>query len=434
MRFLADPLRSYWSFIRTHTRFAAFGFLLTLASSFGQTFFIAIFNDNLRGAFDLSHGGFGMLYSLATFASGLTMLWAGSLIDRVNLRAMTVVVCIGMLAACALMASAAGVVMLAVAIYMLRVNGQGLLGHISITSMARYFEKERGKAISVASLGYPAGEAAFPILAVALLAAIGWRASWVVIAGVLALTLVPAVLWLLLGHDDRHRAHVEARRDAEVQERERAASVDPAQRHVGRSWRPREVLRDVRFYMLLPAVLSPAFIVTGVFFHQVQLITEKGWEKAWFAACFAGFAAAQLFSTLIVGELIDRFGSRIVFPFFLVPLAIGLGVLTFVDHAVAALLFLVFAGFTSGTVGPVVGALWAELYGVKFIGSIRAIAMALMVFSTAGSPVLMGVLIDQSVQVDAMAGAFVIEAMAASLLALAALRIAVQPVFESAEA
>lgn len=421
MQFVIAPLRSYFSFIRANTRFVAFGFLLTLASSFGQTFFISLFSEDLREEFSLTHGQFGLLYSIATFASGATILWAGSLIDRINLRAMTLAVCVGMLVACALMTSAVGIVMLGIAIYLLRLNGQGLLGHISITSMSRYFKKERGKAISVASLGYPFGEAILPTFAVVLIAWIGWRASWLTIGVLLTITLLPMVLWLLLGHDQRHRAHVES----EIAEEMPLPSTEPLANTPApvKNWAVKQVLRDPRFYMLLPAVLSPAFIATGLFFHQIELVAEKGWLLPWFVACFLGYAIAQVFASLVVGDLIDRFGSKKLFPYFLVPLMCGLLTLAFVNHQIAALVLLVFAGLTSGTVGPVIGSLWAELYGVKYLGSIRAIATSLMVFSTSASPVLMGWLIDRSVRVDTMAGVFVIAAAAASVLAFIALRV-----------
>jgi MFS family permease len=422
MRLVIAPLRAYWHFIRANTRFAAFGFLLTLASSFGQTFFISLSNDHLQREFNLTHSGLGLVYSLATFASGATLIWAGGLIDRINLRTMTVAVCIGMIVACISFASAVHILMLGAAIYLLRLNGQGLLGHIAITSMARYFHKQRGKAISVASLGYPTGEAILPTVGVALIVYMGWRATWFSVAGALAITLIPMVLWLLLGHDARHRAHIEA--EAELVEGAEGPTPEPIEPHkrTVRSWTRREVLRDMRFYMLLPAVLSPAFVVTGIIFHQLRLIAEKGWTMQWFAACFAGYAIAQVFSSLLVGELIDRFGSKRLFPFFLAPLACGLLMLAFVDHMIAALGLLVFAGLTSGTTGPVIGSMWAELYGVKYLGAIRAVATSAMVFSTSASPALMGVLIDRGVRVDTMSGAFVIAAVIVSVLAFIALR------------
>ena len=424
MRSSAAPLTAYWTFLRANTRFIAFGFVLTLASSFGQTFFIALFSDGIRGAFSLSDGQFGLTYSLATLASGFSIIWLGSLIDRLELRVMTLAVCAGMIAAALLMALSPKVLVLAMAIYLLRLNGQGLLGHIATTCMARYFHRDRGKAISLASLGYPTGEAVLPVLAVGAIGMIGWRHTWLAIAGLLLMTLIPMVLWLLVGHGDRHRAHV-----AEIDDAQRRTADDAdSTKAIGRQWTRSEVLRDPRFAMILPATIAPAFILTGLFFHQVRMVEEQGWRLEWFAACFVGYAESQLFSALGSGELIDRIGARRILPLYLLPLMTGLLVLMMFKHAVAApVLMLVLLGLTSGMVGPLVNSTWAELYGIKHLGSIRALSTACMVFSTSGSPFLMGALIDLGVRIDAIAAGLCLLAGVASVLAFVALRSGKEP-------
>lgn len=423
MRLLTAPLSSYWSFLRTNTRFIAFGFVLTLASSFGQTFFIALFSKDIREAFTLTDGQFGLIYSLATLASGFSIIWLGSLIDRLDVRVMTLAVCGGMILAALFMAFSPAIIVLAIAIYLLRLNGQGLLGHISTTCMARYFNAGRGKAIGLASLGYPAGEATLPILGVALIALIGWRMSWLVVAGVLLVTLIPMVFWLLIGHGDRHRAHVAELHDAEAESASLKQAKAMTGKARGRQWKRGEVLRDPRFYFILPAALSPAFIVTGLFFHQVHMVGEQGWRLEWFAACFAGYAAAQLVSALGSGEVIDRVGARRILPLYLLPLICGLALLATFNHPVLTpVLLMALLGLTAGMVGPLVNSTWAELYGVRHLGSIRALSTACMVFSTSLSPFLMGTLIDGGVSIRMIAAGFLAVAAAASVSAFIALR------------
>lgn len=417
---LLSPLHSYYTFARIDTRFIAFGFVLTLSSNFGQTFFISLFNPHIREALSLSDGQFGGLYSMATLASAFSLVWVGTLVDRMNLRPLTIAICFALCLAAALMAWTPAVVVLLVAIYLLRLNGQGLLGHVAITSMARYFDKSRGKAISIASLGYAAGEAALPLIAVSTIAAIGWRQTWLAIAGVIALAIVPLVLWLLRGHEHRHARYLsDVESDKAELETSTAAhvAVSPV-----RHWTRGETVRDWRFYLLLPAALMPAFIVTGVFFHQVRLVEEKGWAMAWFAACFIGFAAAQFPTSLAYGEIIDRFGARRAMPFYLIPLALAMLVLAFVVHPAAALIAMVLIGMTSGAVGPLVNSTMAEMYGVKHLGAIRSLSTALMVFSTALSPVLMGALIDVNVPISTMTLGFVGLIFVASVLVAVAVR------------
>lgn len=381
---------SYLPFIRSNARFLAFGFLAAAFSSFGQTFFIGLFGAEIRDTFALSHGGFGTVYSLGTVASAAAMVWAGRWIDRLDLRVFTTVVCAGLVAACFVMAAATTVVVLGVAIFLLRLTGQGLMSHIAITAMARYFDAGRGKAVSLASMGHPAGEAVLPVVTVGIIVLLGWRATWLAIGVLLAVVLIPLVLFLLKGHGTRHRRYVEAQ-----------ASMDPSLRHG--DWTLSAVVRDVRFAMIVPGLMAPSFIVTGFFFHQAQLVDSKGWEMSWFAATFMAYAVATVVSSFLAGPVVDRLGALRVMPFFMLPLGCALLFLAGVDAPWAALAFMVIAAMTTGAGHPITGAMWAEAYGVTHIGAIRSLHHALMVFSTALSPAAMGLLMDGGMSLETIA-------------------------------
>ncbi len=406
---------NYLRFLAAHPRFLGFGFALAFFSSFGQTFFISLFGEEIRGTFDLSHGDFGLGYSIATLASGLTIIWLGRKLDTVDLRLFSAALCAGLVVACFGMAFAPVVAALVVAIFLLRLTGQGLLSHTAMTSMARYFDKGRGTAISVAGLGFPAGEAVLPILAVVVMEHIGWRETWMAIAAGLFVIVIPLVLWLLRGHGKRHRTHLER-----LENETATGSGEPGS--LGRQWTRAEVLRDPRFHLLLPGVMAPGFIVTGLFFHQVHLVDTKGWSLTWFAACFAAFAGAQLPSGLLAGPLVDRLGATRLLPGFLLPLAAGLAVLAMSRHMIVAPAFMVLGGITLGLGGPIVGSMWAEVYGVRHLGAIRAMVTAILVFGTAGSPVTMGWLIDAGVSMETIAWLCCAYAVAGTVLMWAAMR------------
>lgn len=390
IRKTTQPRVSYLPFIRSNARFLAFGFLAAAFSSFGQTFFIGLFGAEIREAFALSHGGFGTVYSLATVASAVTMVWLGRLIDRFDLRIFTSVVCAGLVAACFVMGGAPTVLALGVAIYLLRLTGQGLMSHIAITAMARYFEAGRGKALSLASMGHPAGEAVLPVVTVAIISVLGWRTTWFAIGVVLGLVLIPLVLVLLKGHGARHRDHIEARQWAGASER-------------GRDWALSAVLRDPRFALIVPGLMAPAFITTGFFFHQAQLVDSKGWSMTWFASTFIVYAVATVVSSFLAGPVVDRLGALRVMPFFLLPMGGALLLLAGVDAPWAALGFMLVAAVTTGAGHPITGAVWAEAYGVTHIGAIRSLHHALMVFSTALSPAAMGWLMDRGMTLETIA-------------------------------
>ena len=402
MKFIGN----YFSFVQTNARFLGFGLLMAFGSSFGQTFFISLFGAEIRGAFGLSHGGFGTLFSVATIASAMILVWLGRKVDVLDLRLFCLMATLGLSVAALMTALTPNVLVLGLAVFALRLCGQGLMTHAAMTSMARYFERGRGQAISIASLGFPLGEGLFPIVIVSLVGALGWRGAWLGIAAVTAIVVTPLVQALLRGHGERQRTLP----DTSVPDGGNAGRK--------RQWSRREVLHDGRFYLILPAVLAPAFIVTGFFFHQVHLVTTKGWSLSWFATCFVAFALSKLAVAVVTGPLVDHLNAKRMLPFFLIPMAAGLTVLGVFDHPVAALVFMVLTGLSAGSSGVITGALWAEAYGVTHLGAIRALASALMVFASALSPTVFGWLIDGGVSIEAIAFGSAIYALGGSLMAV----------------
>ena len=391
-----------------HPRLLGFGFLLPFVSAYGQTFFLGVFGAEWRRAFDLSNGAFGLVYSLATLASAALLLWLGRLIDRVDLRAYTAATlgaCAGSCAFVALMPTHhAGFLLLA--FVLLRMLGQGLMSHIGVTTMGRYFEQARGTAVSIASLGFPVAEGVFPPLGVALLATVGWRGTWGLLGAVLLIGVLPLALWLLRGHSAQEQARA-------GRQRARAAEGSGAG-----DWRLGQALHDPRFYLMLPGVLVTPFTVTGLFFHQTVLVAQKGWTLAGFAGAFVVFAAVSMVATLLAGRTIDRGGARRLLPVFLLPLAAGLGLLTLGDGAWIAPAFMAGTGITAGVGLTLMGAIWAEVYGPTHLGAIRSFVWSLVLGSTALAPVLFGTLLDDGVSMAALAGACLVLALAAALLAV----------------
>ncbi len=402
------------AFVRRERRFLAFGFLLTLVSSFGQTFFVSLSSRPLRERFELTDGEFGLVYSLATLASGLVIVQAGRIVDAVDLRWVVALVLGGLGLAAGVIASAPAVIVLGLGLFALRLCGQGLCGHVSATAMARTYDRRRGLALSLAGLGYAAGEALLPFTAVLVLQSLGWRPLWAIVAGVILLLVLPLASWLLRGTaPERLRPGLAGASAPGAAPTVTATTRPGTDLHLGPApgpqpepaprstvrpdWTRRAVLRDPRFLLILPAILAPGTIITGVFFHQVWLVEQRGWELELFAAAFVVFSATQLPAGLLGGPLLDRVGATRLLPFVALPMAAGLAVLAGVTAPVAPFLFMALIGLTIGLAGPVVGASWAELYGVRHLGSIRALATSASVIGTATSPFAAGWMIDRGV-------------------------------------
>lgn len=382
---------TYRQFVTQNARFLGFGFALSALSSVGQTFFISLFGAEIRAAFALTHGEFGGIYSIATLASATCLAWVGQRTDDADLRRWSCFVLGGLAGACLLIAWAPASLFLGIALFGLRFFGQGLASHTSVVSMARYFDITRGRAVSIAALGHPVGEGLLPISVVVIAAIIGWRETWLACGVLLIVTGIPIILWLLRGHAERHDAWLDNLRAATNSDRE-TLSRSRAQ-----------MLRDPVFFMLLPAAVTSSYVVTGLFFHQAHVATTKGWPLTLLAASFAAYAAASVITSLIAGHLIDRRGATRILPFAMGPLVIGVLALALGDDPWIATLYLMMAGTSQGIQATVQGVLWAEIYGVRHIGSIRALIAALSVFASALGPASMGWLIDAGVGITALA-------------------------------
>ena len=399
----------YLSFAWKNRRFLSFGLLLTFFSCFGQSYFIAVFNKDIRGAFSLSHGEFGLAYAIATVSSAVCLIWIGRMIDKTKLKTFALCVCAGLIASCVLMAAAPVFPALLFALFALRLTGQGLMVHTSVTSIGRHFTAERGRAVSIISMGGPSGQAVMALAAVALAAWLSWRQVWLVMAAFSALALIPAVARLLADHQDEHLGR---------RTREEEASASGPQGVWGR----REVLKDLRFYFIMPVSLAPSFIATGFFFHMAHLVEAKGWSLAFFTGAYTLYTLFSISLTLLTGLLIDRVGAVRILPWHLAPLCAGLAVLAGSDHWSAAILYMGLTGVTVGVRITIGGAIWAEIYGVENLGAIRALATSFMVVSTALSPVVFGWLIDYGVSVETLALMCLAYAAGASVLSGASLR------------
>jgi predicted MFS family arabinose efflux permease len=402
---------NYLGFVIGNIRFLAFGFLLSFFSSFGQTYVISVFNPDIRAQFGLSHGDFGMVFAVATVGSALCLIWFGRMIDRTDLRRYTLAVLGGLVSACLLMAAVPTTFFLLLALFALRLTGQGLMVHTSATTMARYFDEARGKAVSLVSVGSPLGQGLLAVAALAILRSVGWRWTWAAFAALVAAGVVPLALFLLRGHKERHRRFVE-----------RAAERISPELRAAPSWSRREVLKDPRFYLILPVLLAPSYISTGFFFHMAHLVESKGWSLTDFTEAYFLYVVVISGVSLLTGPLVDRVGAVRLLPYYLIPQGVSMLAIAGSDHPGAAVIYMLASGVTVGLRVTIGGAIWAEIYGVAHLGGIRALSTSFMVLATALAPVTMGWWIDMGVTMESIALGCIVFVVLSSLLAWFAIR------------
>ncbi len=355
-----------------------YGFLIVFFASYGQTFFISLFNTDIRSYYNLSDGEFGFVYAISTLLSSFLLISFAKLIDHIDLRIYSLIITAGIFIACLGMSYLFNhIIFLFLVIFMLRFFGQGAMTHAGETTMARYFGKNRGKALSVATLGGMTGVMFLPFITINLLVNLNMQQKWQY-ACLSILIFIPFLFVALSGQKTRHVNFKESIKD------------DP----INKKLRTRDIIKDKKFYIYLPLSIAAPFISTGLMFHQIYIFTEKGWSIEMLGNGYIFLGIFSIFGLVIGGPIIDLLNTKKTILTTLIPLLLSLIILLFFDSIFFLILYMCLYGFNMGITTPFIGSLWAEIYGVESLGTVKALLHAGSVFASALSPLVFGYLID----------------------------------------
>ena len=364
-------------FIFDNFRWLLASFLLFFLSSFGQTTFISVFAGEIQEDFNLSNGTWGLFYMIGTLSSAVVMLWLGGLTDMFRARFLGSIFLFLLAASCISMSLVKSIYLLPFIIFALRLTGQGMTSHVASVSIGRWFVATRGKAISISHLGHSLGEAVLPIAFVALIALVGWRLSWFSSAMVL-LVSIPFFIFLL----NKERSPKNTVEESE------SFGLD------GKHWTRKETIKHPLFWFLLPTLLGPAAFSTAFFFFHVHYAETKGWSHLQIVSLFPVFTISAVLSMVFSGIIIDRFNSIKLMSFYMIPAIFGFLILSISNSLLFASIGMSLIGITSGVGGTLSSSFWAEIYGTKNLGSIKALATSIMVLGSALGPGITGYIID----------------------------------------
>ena len=375
--------------VKSNFKIIIFGFVFTFFSSIGQSFFIGLFNSNIREELNITHGEFGTIYGIATLCSSIALIWLGKKIDDLKLVNYSILVVIFLFFATLFFSFINGMIFLFLGIFFLRLSGQGLMAHTASTAVSRYFEKRRGKALSYIWFGMSLGEFLLPILFVYLLSFIYWRDLWLQ-TSILIVIVLPIFSFFMV-------------KDISIFSREKGNENGKNKFSLVKSWTRKEVLRDFKFYTMLPCILAPAFIITGIVINQSFIIESKAWGIYALAKAFMVYAALTVITMFLSGILVDKFTSRKLLLYLNFPMLLSLLTLALFSHPYSAFIFMGLLGVSNGLTNVLLSSLWAEIYGVNYLGSIKALTGSLMVFSTALATAVFGILIDLGYSIENIA-------------------------------
>ncbi len=388
-----------------------FGFIFTFFSSFGQSFFLGLFNAPIRNELGITHGQFGNIYATATIFSSLLLIWVGKKIDDYQIIYYSFFVILLLFLSSIFFSLVNSIYLLAAGIFLMRFSGQGLMSHASTTTISRFFDRSRGKALSTIWFGLSSAEFILPVLITYLFVIYSWRTVWQGIA-ILIILFLPLIVLNTIRYIKLDSREKDQRSIKKIKIK---------------SWRRREVIKDYRFYIVSLNMLAMPWIATGVFVYQSYISESKMWSIYTIPKAFMVYSIASIITLFFSGFLVDKFTSRKLIPLMNIPLLLAMIVLFYYQHEVSAFIFLGLIGISNGLANVLGSSTWAEIYGVKFIGSIKALTTAFMVFSTAFGTAIFGLLIDNGYTIENIAfisGAYIL----ISLILLIMIRKTLEPI------
>ena len=365
-------------FLLSDPKLLLYGFSILFFASYGQTFFISLFNTEIRLFYSLSDGEFGLVYAIATLSSSFILISFAKLIDHLDLRLYSLIITFGFLLACLGMVFLVNnILYLFLIIFMLRFFGQGAMDHAGGTTMARYFGNDKGKALSAATLGGMIGVMFLPYFALNFFKDKEFNQLWLY-AALSIIIFIPFIFFILSNHKNRHEKFKTELKDNQL----------------NKKLRTRDVLKDKKFYIYLPLSISASFIGTGLMFHQIFIIDQKGWSLQMLGNGYFFLGIFSIIGLLLGGPLVDKFDTKKTAITTLLPLLLLLIVLITFEGEFFLIIYMSLFGLTMGIGRPFISSLWAEIYGVESLGTVKALLHAGAVFASALSPLVFGYLID----------------------------------------
>lgn len=394
---------SYADLLRSHYGLIGVALLAMFTGNMGQSFFIGLFQADIMTRLGLSLSQFGSLYAGITMLSGFLVLHFGGKLDWIPPR---------QYASLAFLALASGVLMLTLSpwlivsmlgLALLRFCGQGLMTHLASTLAAREFQANRGRALGLVSLGMPMGEILLPPLMAVAMIWLHWRQVWWILLSVLIicwLIALFAVNWP----------------DAPQNKQQAKQAQDTGQ----------SPTRELRFWLLMPVLMALPIALTGIFIFQTQMIADFDATLTTYAIALMAMGLSRFPGALLGGRWVDEFGVAMLARVYLLPFAAGLMVAALIGGNLGIWLVMLGAGLSLGMQSPIGDSLLVKIWGRNFLGRLRSVKSALMVFSTGVTPAIVGLALDAGIHFQAILAGMLLFLLLAWCLALAPIEIASQ--------
>ena len=406
------------------------GALILFASGPGQSHTFGVFLTYVAADLRLSHTEVSFAYGVATLAAAFGLPYAGRQVDRRGARRVLTVVALLLGAAAIAFGFVNGLVVLALGFAAVRFLGQGCLFLGASNVVAQWFERRRGFALSFVWLGFSASVALHPPFSQWLIETVGWREAWFWL-GVSSWILLLPILWLVRNRpedvglrpdgvpprvpESNPQSGSEApaarlgpgdeadglRPEADPSEASEPASGSDDSSKAARADVPeitgltlKQTLRTSAFWIVAFGLSLIALLMTGLFFHQVAIFEHRGLDAHVATRVFAITAIVSVASAPLLGRVMDRTPSRLMYAAALLAMACALVALRLVDDVAGAITYAVVFGLSNAFMHVNVGYLWADYFGRRHLGSIQGTGQTTLIVGASLGPLPFSLSLD----------------------------------------
>lgn len=345
----------------------------------GQTAAISAFVDPLIHGLDVSRSAVSTAYLVGTLVGATVMPWLGRTIDRYGARWVTVAIAVGFGGVLLGLSMVSGIFGLTAGFVGIRMFGQGALNLAATTAVAVYVERRRGLAQGITAAVGAAGISLAPVILESLVADHGFRTIWIAEGLLVWLVVIPLALFVLPRRPVRLASPPDAQ-EPPTTSRRQLPPVD---------WTLREAMRTGMFWVIASGVGVVSMLGTGLNFHQISVLGERGLSPAEAAANFLPQMMAGLVTTVLIGYLADHVSDRLIIIGSLALLTGALVAAGYVTPGLSAIGYGVAIGIAGNSFRVIEATAFPNCFGIGHIGAIRGVVHTLGVGGSAFGPLML---------------------------------------------